>query len=55
MLTLLDFKCKLCQYAEESHSSNPPPFTKVWNRGWGEEGGIDFLKFGNKGGNKIFF
>ena len=29
------------------HSSNPsPPFTK---------GGIDFLKFGNKGGDEVFF
>ena len=28
------------------HSLNPPPFTK---------GGIDFLKFGSKGGDEIFF
>ena len=32
------------------HNSNPPPPLTKWGGG-----GVDFLKFGNEGGDEIFF
>ena len=47
-----EFSCEFREILRNAYivRTSPPPFTK------GEEGeGIDFLKFGNKGEDKIFF